>query len=350
MINNNDNDATTMTTLPPPLLRGNVTNSTDLSSFIYHYPPGSSLRKEIIVNAYDNNLGVMKKYHEENTTVPEFFQDDIYMEVDNNGIFKESALSPVLFVIDFDHTLAVYDELYILEKNTTNNLPSVYTRPHMYQFLNYIKSINTNNILILWTAGTDSYIKQNLLLLNIAHYFDIVLSRKHCKESKKYFNGKSKSHAYIAHHFPQYKRMRSVLIDNFAHKNGSSTGYTEVLSVKPYTLRDVVEMYGAYNIYPEYISDTLEFVNSKGTSGYYTTGVKKMVVYDITLLNIISFLRDRFFNIYFSEDPTERQIKQATKYLLTVKNNKLVLEKIHRGNNNNNNNKQHSLMALFFSS
>ena len=296
-----------------------VKNSPSNDSFIYHYPTIRYNIPSLYTNIPKNlqNINLICNYEkkddnndEENMDIEdaseEFFQHTL------TEFCHESSLSPVLFVIDFDHTLAVFDDLYILETTITNKLPSIYTRPFLYEFLNFIKGININNVIILWTAGTAAYIKQNLLLLNIAHYFDKVLSREHCKESKKNFNHKCKSHSYLVSLFPQYKRMRSVLIDNYAYKNGCYTGYTEIISVKPFQLTDVVKMYGAYGVNPSQIKDIKLFILSKGKEGIYSStlndnylkrfkNINGIYYGDITLLNVISFLQEHFFNIYFSD-------------------------------------------------
>lgn len=265
----------------------------------------------------------------------EFFQD--YLK----GYVKDSPLAPVLFVIDFDNTLAVFDEMYILDSNSTNKLPSTYTRPFMYEFLDFIKSVNTNNVIIMWTAGTDLYIKQNLLLLDIAQYFDNVLSRNHCRESEKKYGGKSKSHEYLVARFPKYKRMRSILIDNLAFQNGSDTGYSEIISVKPFTLWDVAKTFGVFGVSLSNVEDLELFFTSKGVEGTIRQDEDETKLYvwmgkqkeknkgndwrrdninynnskrqmrgidnthstgDTTLLNLIIHLQNKFFSIYDREN------------------------------------------------
>lgn len=236
--------------------------------------------------------------------------NDDFSQENLQGFVKESPFAPVLFVIDFDNTLAVYDEMYVLDNTSTNKLPSTYTRPFMYEFLDFIKTVNTNNVVIMWTAGTDLYIKQNLLLLNIAQYFDKVLSREHCNESKKEYDGKCKSHAYLVSRFPKYKRMRSILVDNLAYKNGADTGYSEILSIRPYNLWDVMGTYGAFGVSPSNIADAKQFLLSKGTRGTFTSKrargqnriqrgkVRNNCRGDTALLRLIYRLQKRFFPIY----------------------------------------------------
>ena len=167
----------------------------------------------------------------------------------------------------------------------------------------------------MWTAGTEFYIKHNLILLNIAQYFDKILSRQHCDESKTRY-GKKKSHAYLVSLFPEYKRMRSILIDNFAHRNGSNTGYSEVLSVKPFGLLDVVMIHGAFGVKPQHISDIEKFITSKGNLGvsqqqhkYHHHPFPNHFYYfgDLTLLNTISFLQNRFFKIYYHSSKGKKE-------------------------------------------
>lgn len=271
----------------------------------YHFPPSQILARNEI--NYNNN-------YKDNDNDDEDDNNADFLQANLKGYVRESSLAPVLFVIDFDNTLAVYDEMYILDNNSTNDLPSTYTRPFMYEFLDYIKSVNTNNVIVMWTAGTDIYIKQNLLLLNIAQYFDKILSRVHCHESKEKYN-KCKSHAYLISLFPNYKRMRSILIDNLAYKNGSGTGYSEILSIKPYTLLDVAKTYGAFGIASSNIENIAVFLISKGTRGIITNEKDNYNIWmgkekerkkkfrnggrcDTTLLNLILHLQNRFFKIY----------------------------------------------------
>lgn len=152
-----------------------------------------------------------------------------------------SYLYPNIFIIDFDHTLAVHD--------SNDQLPSVYTRPFMIEFLEYLKKINKNNILILWTRAKKLYINKFVLLLGIANYFDHILSREECKISFKKYKC-YKSFRYIIDNFPKYRNMRSFLIDNLAYKNGGGKDeldnkdndtnyYFKLLSVKPFTIDEV---------------------------------------------------------------------------------------------------------------
>ena len=254
----------------------------------YHFP----------LQIPENQTGEENIYHSKD--IQDQSNDDFF-QTNLNGFVTDSQLAPVLFVIDFDNTLGVYDELYILDSFSTNKLPSTYTRPFLYEFLDYIKSVNINNILILWTAGTNSYIKQNLLLMNIAHYFDKVLSRKHCEDSNQRY-GKSKSHAHLVSLFPQYKRMKSIIIDNFAKENGGDTGYSITLSVKPFTLIEIAETYGAFGVPPSLIGDTILFLMSKGNAGTIKkqSSEKSLIqrLGDTTLLNLISYLQENVFDVY----------------------------------------------------
>ena len=233
----------------------------------------------------------------------DFSQIDYYQ---NHLSFIESSLSPILCVLDFDHTLAVYDEHYILDEDVTDHLPSVYTRPFLYQLLDYLKSVNKNNVIILWTAGANSYIQQNLLLLNICQYFDHVLSRKHCHESRDKFNVR-KSYQYLVETFPQYKNMRSVIIDNYAWCNSANTGYNKTISVKPFTIEDVVKSFGAFNVNPCDIGDLDSFIESKGKTGKeINTRHRTSETYlgDTTLLNLIQYLQKYFFNFNTRSETT----------------------------------------------
>lgn len=168
-------------------------------------------------------------------------EDSSTLEYDKEFFWRSkhySYLSPSIFVIDFDHTLAVYDGDQIVTHD--DQLPSVYARPFMFEFLEFLKRVNKNNILILWTRAKKLYISKIVLLLGIGNYFDHILSRGDCKNSYKKY-GIYKSFKYILDNFPNYIHMRSFLIDNLAYKNGTgdfTTDYYRLLSVKPYTLDD----------------------------------------------------------------------------------------------------------------
>lgn len=284
----------------------------------YHFPQEvtSKARKEIDVNC---------------SPLVSFGSAE-FSQINLEGIVEDSPLSPVLFVIDFDNTLAVYDELYILDNWTTNKFPSTYTRPFLYEFLDFIKTINTNNVVIMWTAGKDNYIKQNLLLLNITQYFHEILSRKHCEESLKLF-GKIKSHQFLVSLFPQFKRMRSILIDNYAYENGYETGYSTLVSVKPFTLRDVVETYGAFGKHADVIRNTEIFLCSRGKLGLKRKRNELVLrLGDTTLLNLIRYLQERLFNIYktYNNINNNNDIEDIAlvTHDLKLKNNYISLAKI----------------------
>lgn len=152
-------------------------------------------------------------------------------------------LYPNIFVIDFDHTLAVYDSDQRIPSSSNDQLPSLYTRPFMVEFLQFLKRINKNNILLLWTRAKKLYVSKFVLLLGIGNYFDHILSREDCKSSYKKYKC-YKSFRYITDNFPKYSNMRAFLIDNLAYKNGGGGDtrggyYFRLLSVKPFTLDDV---------------------------------------------------------------------------------------------------------------
>ena len=156
---------------------------------------------------------------------------------------------PILFVIDFDHTLAVYDSELQLEDRAEGeeDFASLYTRPFMFQFLNFIKKVNKNNVIILWTKGQKMYIQRAVLILGIANFFDHILSREDCDLSKKKYN-MYKSMEYINELFPDYRNMTSVLIDDYAFINGSGkpkyqlkSSYSELIKVEPYLIENVLQ-------------------------------------------------------------------------------------------------------------
>ena len=206
--------------------------------------------------------------------------DKVKIINNNNNIitFKNdnfsNRLSPVLFVLDFDKTLAVYDSDGKLDPNA--EFPSVYTRPFLYEFLDYIKSVNKNNIIILWTAGTFDYISRMLLLLNISQYFHHILFRNHCKESQKR-TGYQKSYKYLINLFPIYKHLRAILIDDLANWNvdryNDKINYFRIISVKPFNIKDVQRFF------------------FKST----TTSSSNNIRGDTTLLNVINYLDKKLF-------------------------------------------------------
>lgn len=218
---------------------------------------------------------------------------------------NQETHSPVLFVVDFDNTLAVYDMKKLLQIDFMDNLPSVYTRPFLHNFLTYIRSVNRHNILILWTAGTQSYIHRALILCDIAHYFHHILTYSDCKESQiKY--GLMKAYRYIIEKYPQYSDMRSVIIDNFAmrnatHRTTNEKTYSKIYSVLPYTIRTVVEMYGAFNVPPILINDIDTFIRTKGLYGVGPPSDSSAVnpfipkYGDTVLLSVIQILEQDLF-------------------------------------------------------
>ena len=227
----------------------------------------------------------------------DFTQDDYY-QLDCPGVY--SHLSPLLVVLDFDHTLAVTDTEFVLERDLSGKFRSIYTRPFLYPFLDFIKSVNKNNVIILWTAGTKFYINYALLLLNIAHYFDHVLSREDCDRSKRDF-GMKKSHQFLVEQFPQYRNMRSVIVDNYARHNSRNTGFSKVISIKPFNFSDIVRGVGAFEIPPVHICDVDAFMKSKGEDGfskdhYFLLDDSHNPYYgDTALLNLIKYMNGEFF-------------------------------------------------------
>lgn len=201
---------------------------------------------------------------------PEAYDDDHTQDDYYRKINYSSPLSPTLFVIDFDLTLAFYDDEYAFEPHPMDSLPSFYTRPFLYQFLDFLKSVNKNNVLILWTAGTRCYIRGAIFLLNIAPYFQKVLSRSDCEKSKAEF-GFRKSHRYLTKLYPSYASMRSVIIDDQAKYNADD-GYDLIVNLAPYNADRVLA-----HIQP-------------------TKAVTVSSYGDTTLLNLISSLRARLFS------------------------------------------------------
>ena len=221
-----------------------------------------------------------------------------------------SILSPVVFVIDFDNTLAVYDKHQILDR-CKDTFPSLYIRPFLFEFLDYIKSINKNNIIILWSNGKSIYVYNMLLLLNIAQYFNHILTRDNCNESQK-LTGSNKSFQYLIYKFPLYKKLRVILIDDLAKQNTKKenlyNSYDMIITVKPFTINDVIAIVKKNK-------QTMKKDNKYG---------------DTTLLNLIIFLHN---NLFYGYNDNNKIIKY--KFYLD-KNNTLNL---HYNNDNNDDDK-----------
>ena len=211
--------------------------------------------------------------------------------INNLNDINCKKLSPYLFVVDFDETLAFYDSYHKLDKSSY-----VYSRPYLYNFLDYIRQSNKNNIIILWTAGTFEYISKMIFLLNISHYFNYILHRDHCSISKKK-TGCRKSYTYLISLFPQYKYFRAILIDDYAIDNtkcdNNNDDYFQIISIKPYTYKDILIHLSSSNS------------NNIG---------------DNTLLNLILYLDTKYFN---------------------YKNRKI------KNNNNSNNNNNNNIMNRY---
>lgn len=120
--------------------------------------------------------------------------------------------------------------------------------PFLREFLRYLHDLNKHNVVILWTATRRPYIGHNLMLCDISNYFHHVLTYQNCKESDARYEVK-KARDYISHKFPQYRNVRSVLVDDRAFSN-SRGKYSHVYSVVPFTIRTVVEVYGALSTSP----------------------------------------------------------------------------------------------------
>ena len=224
-------------------------------------------------------------------TLPSIIKDTTtrknYDNIDNKNYFIRKVqylhyevYSPVLFVLDFDNTLAVADSKQLLQLDFTDNSWIMYIRPFLYEFLSYLRSVNKFNILVLWTAGKEQYINQVLILCNIAHYFHHILSYVDCRKSfEKY--GAKKAYKYLIEKYPHYSHMRSIIIDNEAVYNALGTRggenneyerktfktYFKLYSVLPYTIRSVVQMHGAFNIPSTFIRDIDDFIQTKGLIG-----------------------------------------------------------------------------------
>lgn len=160
------------------------------------------------------------------------------------------------------------DSKKLLQFDLMDHTSIVYTRPFLYQFLHYVRCVNKHNILIMWTAATRPYIYQNLLLCNIGHYFHHILTFSDCNESESKYGAK-KAYSYVIDKYPQYANMRSVIIDDLAVRNTRSDQktYSRIYSLLPYTLRTVVQTYGAFNVDPIFIRDVDIFIRTKGLFG-----------------------------------------------------------------------------------
>ena len=236
----------------------------------------------------------------------------------NNNKYKMNytKLCPYLFVIDFDKTLAFYDS-----HREVDNSKSIYTRPFLYEFLDYIKSKN-KNIIILWTAGTLQYINEKVLLLNLTQYFNHILHKSHCDQSKKE-TGVKKSYKYLKNKFPEYQHYRAILIDDYAVYNSYSNddnvnlyneNYFKIITVKPFDHKDVYFYYGN------------KYSNSN-------TG-------DSTLLNLIIYLEETLFNFY--NDSNDDQYTTQLYNLFLDSNGVLSISKC-----SNNNNKKDNIIIIY---
>ena len=176
----------------------------------------------------------------------------------------------------------------------------------MVEFLEFLKKVNKNNILLLWTRAKKSYINKFVLLLGIGNYFDHILSREECKDSFKKYKC-YKSFRYIMDNFPKYINMRSFLIDNLAFKNGGGG------SSDPIFDNDTDD-------------DDNDNDNSDSVNNYYfrLLSVKPFTINDVingsdsTLLNLMLYLDKNYFNNNF--------IFKKYKVLTTDKNGNLQLE------------------------
>ena len=217
-----------------------------------------------------------------------------------------NKLCPYLFVIDFDKTLVYYDHSKHIDCSK-----SIYTRPFLYEFLDYIKSINKNNILILWTAGTMRYVYEKLLLLNLSQYFNHILHKQHCDESKQE-TGVKKSFIYLKKKFPQYQYYRAIFIDDYAVYNSYSSSlnndnYFKIITVKPFDYTDVYFYY--HN-------------RDKNNFG------------DSTLLNLIIYLKETFFD--FNHNDNHHYSTQFYKLFFDAKTDSLSMAKCNANNNDDN--------------
>ena len=261
-------------------------------------------------NTNKNTATVTTNSNNNNNDDDEYFNHLQPKKIKNDNNVSTSKYSPMLVVIDFDHTLAVYDRQndITLYENDGESIPSLYLRPFVYDFLDYMKSINKHNVLILWTTGTHSYIRFVLLLGNIAQYFDRILSREHCTESKSHY-GISKSHAYLINKFPEYNGMRSIIIDDRALINGVNSGYDEMICLKPFTVQVVKRC-------------LKNFDNDKIS--------RKEIYGDTTLLNTIFYLQNKYFDYYNnSKNYDNLSSLSIIPYVITIneKNNELIIIK-----------------------
>ncbi|KAF7683164.1 hypothetical protein TCON_1621 [Astathelohania contejeani] len=284
----------------------------------------------------------------------DFSQDMFYLK--HVRYLNEENRAPVLFVFDFDNTLAVYDEHQHLQLHFSDSFPSVYTRPFLYEMLDYMKATNKHNILILWSAGKGSYIQNILTLLNLGIYFNHILTYYDCIVSRNKY-GVNKSYKYIITKYPQYSDMRSILIDNWAvvnatgrkRKNYGTEGrdrcgrttkqqYSHLISIKPYTIRDVAKEFGAFNIPPHKIINIDTFIHSKGLYGKIIgnndtidelPGNFQVPSYgDTALLSLICFCENVIFGMETTKIIKNEKVQekiQSDYYIIVYENNQLML-------------------------
>lgn len=146
---------------------------------------------------------------------------------------------PTIFVFDLDHTLIYFDE-----EGDIFITPSYYVRKYSHELLTFLKSLNENNLLVLWTRGTKEYAYDVLTNTNLGMNFNYVLCEEECQESIKYFQyPKSKEYLYefitntekpLGIDKDTLDTYNCILIDDKAVENGAST-YDEYIQIKPYT-------------------------------------------------------------------------------------------------------------------
>lgn len=355
IITTSDTTSTITTTTTTTTSTATSTITTDILSPINNDDNSNNNNNDDNINNYFNSKQMLD--------TEDFTQDMFFYKYVR--YLNEEKRAPALLVFDFDNTLAIYDEQQHLQLNLSDSFPSVYTRPFLYEMLDYMKATNKHNILILWTAGKRSYIQNVLTLLNMCQYFTHILTYYDCVLSKNKY-GVSKSYKYIVNKYPKYSDMRAILIDNWAvynalgrkrksYKTNYDDGivkqqYSRLISIKPYTIYDVVKEFGAFNIPPHQINDIDMFIRSKGLNGKTNNNYNhnngtdsstpgKLDQYpsygDTALLSLICFCEREIFGIVATPTIQNKRSINSDYYIIMLENDQLSLINRNKVENSN---------------
>lgn len=151
---------------------------------------------------------------------------------------------PTIFVFDLDHTLIYFDE-----EGDILTTPSYYIRSFASEILTFLKKLDENNLMVLWTRGIKEYAMDALKNTKLGENFNYVLSEDDCKKSIRYFKF-PKSKDYLEKFICEVEKpvgldedsldsYNWILIDDKAVENGGKT-YDDYYEIKPY-LKSIVK-------------------------------------------------------------------------------------------------------------